>query len=171
MVSADVGIGVRVRSRETKEKAPAIAPHGDRHPGETLHASVVAVDGRGLLILGASGAGKSGLALRLMALGASLVADDRVTLRLVGEALYAAAPATLRGMIEARGIGLIAAEAVDHAPVALAVDLDRAPAARMPQGDAITLLGRRIELILGRGVPNIDVALMFLMKNGRMPDA
>lgn len=139
--------------------------------GETLHASAVALEGRGLLILGASGAGKSGLALRLMALGACLVADDRVTLRLVGADLYAAAPAALSGLIEARGVGLIAAEAVAEAPVALAVDLDRAPAARMPQRASITLLGRRIELILGRDVPNIDIALMFFMKNGRTPDA
>ena len=37
-----------------------------------LHASAVALDGRGALILGASGSGKSGLALRLMALGAGI---------------------------------------------------------------------------------------------------
>ena len=53
-----------------------------RDPGTiNLHASAVALDGRGALLLGASGAGKSGLALRLMALGARLVADDRVLLR------------------------------------------------------------------------------------------
>ncbi len=135
-----------------------------------LHASAVAIDGRGLLILGASGAGKSGLALRLMGLGARLVADDRVALLRAGEALLASAPAALAGLIEARGIGLIAAEAVQEAPVALAVDLDREPAARMPQPGGITLMGKRIELIYGRGVPNIDVALMFVVKNGRAPD-
>ena len=42
-----------------------------------LHATCVAVDGRGLLILGPSGSGKSALALQLIALGAQLVADDR----------------------------------------------------------------------------------------------
>ena len=41
-----------------------------------LHASTVAIAGRGLLILGASGAGKSALALSLIALGAMLVADE-----------------------------------------------------------------------------------------------
>jgi len=44
----------------------------------TIHASCVAVDGKGLLITGASGSGKSALALQLMAFGAHLIADDRV---------------------------------------------------------------------------------------------
>jgi HPr kinase/phosphorylase len=44
---------------------------------EILHASCIALEGRGLLILGPSGAGKSSLAIRMMALGASLVSDDR----------------------------------------------------------------------------------------------
>ena len=49
--------------------------------GETIvHASCVARDGRAVLIRGASGSGKSGLALQLMALGAGLVADDRTRL-------------------------------------------------------------------------------------------
>ena len=39
--------------------------------GEILHASCVAVAGRGLLIAGASGSGKSALALDLMAFGAT----------------------------------------------------------------------------------------------------
>ena len=53
-------------------------------PGAVLHGSCVALAAppgvlpRGVLILGPSGAGKSTLALRLMALGATLVADDRV---------------------------------------------------------------------------------------------
>lgn len=136
----------------------------------TLHASAVAIDGRGLLILGASGAGKSGLALRLMGLGARLVADDRVAFRRAGEALLASAPAALAGLIEARGIGVIAAQAVQEVPVELAVDLDHEPAARMPQPATITLMGKRIELISGRGVPNIEIALMFVVKNGRAPD-
>ncbi len=46
-----------------------------------LHASAVAVDGRGCLITGASASGKSTLALEMIALGAELVADDRVDVR------------------------------------------------------------------------------------------
>jgi len=44
---------------------------------EIRHATTVAVAGRGLMIEGPSGSGKSALALELMAFGAELVADDR----------------------------------------------------------------------------------------------
>ncbi|MDO5529406.1 MAG: hypothetical protein Q4F71_08380, partial [Paracoccus sp. (in: a-proteobacteria)] len=48
--------------------------------GVELHASALAAAGRAALILGPSGAGKSSFALTLLALGAGLVADDRVRL-------------------------------------------------------------------------------------------
>ncbi|MCS6892498.1 MAG: serine/threonine protein kinase, partial [Rhodovarius sp.] len=70
-----------------------------------LHASCVALDGAGLLLLGPAGAGKSSLALRLMERGWMLVADDQVLLQ-AAPALLAAAPAELAGMIELRGLGL-----------------------------------------------------------------
>ncbi|WP_331459605.1 HPr kinase/phosphorylase [Paracoccus liaowanqingii] len=70
-----------------------------------LHATTVALEGRGLVILGPSGSGKSGLALELMAVGAVLVADDRTDLRLQQGRLIAQAPPALSGRIEARGWG------------------------------------------------------------------
>lgn len=62
---------------------PALEPTDPTGDDETrtarhLHASAVALGPRGLLILGAAGAGKTTLALALVALGAELVADDRV---------------------------------------------------------------------------------------------
>jgi HPr kinase/phosphorylase len=132
-----------------------------------LHASAVAVDGRGVLIVGASGSGKSGLALRMMALGALLVADDRVLVARRGPALVASAPAALRGLIEARGVGLLRADAADEAALALAVDLDAAPSARMPHPREIAYLDVEIELISGRGVPNLDATLVQLLRFGR----
>jgi HPr kinase/phosphorylase len=139
-----------------------------REPDELIvHGSAVAWAGRGLLILGASGAGKSGLALQLIARGAALVADDRVVLRRRGGALVAGAPAALAGLIEARGIGLLRLPAAPEATLALVVDLDRRPAARMPQRDTIAFLGEPVELIPGREVPNLDVALTLYMQNRR----
>jgi HPr kinase/phosphorylase len=133
-----------------------------------LHASAVAWPAGGLIILGASGSGKSGLALRLMARGARLIADDQVILaRDARGEIFARAPAPLVGLIEARGIGIIQVEAV-QARVALAVDLGRLSSARMPQPQMITYLGTAIRLISGGNVPNLDEALTILMQNGCM---
>ncbi|MEX2642614.1 MAG: HPr kinase/phosphatase C-terminal domain-containing protein [Acetobacterales bacterium] len=76
---------------------------------EQRHATCVALDGRGVLILGRSGSGKSDLALRLLMQGAALVADDRVDLRFEGGAVVASPPPSLAGLIEIRGVGIVAA--------------------------------------------------------------
>ena len=60
-----------------------------------IHASCVAFGGKGVLLLGASGAGKSSLALRLVDDGARLVADDRCDLFPRGGKLHARAPASI----------------------------------------------------------------------------
>lgn len=135
--------------------------------GVTLHASAVAREGRAVLILGRSGAGKSGLVLRLLAFGATLVADDQVHLERHGTTLHASAPPPLLGLVEARGCGLIRVpEVLSSAPVAIAVDLDRAPEARMPQSRDLALLGVDVRLLFGRDVPNLDVVLSVLLRNG-----
>ena len=147
----------------------ALSRPGDTPEREELvHASAVAIGPRGILIRGASGAGKSGLALRLIALGAELVADDRVILTRRDGGVFASAPAPIRGLIEARGVGLLRTERPRaEAEIALVVDLDFAPAARMPQSRVIELLGIDVSLIFGKGVPNIDAVLVFFMQNAR----
>ena len=125
----------------------------------------VAASDISVLILGASGSGKSGLALRMMALGAGLIADDRVMIGIRDGRLEAWAPEPIAGLIEARGVGLLRAPAEAAAEVVLAVDLDRAPAARMPQCGRITYLGRNVRLISGRDVPNLDAILTILLDN------
>ena len=92
-----------------------------------LHATTVAVfrDGgwAGVLIRGASGAGKSDLALRLLATGWRLVADDRTVAWASGGRLWSRAPRTLSGLIEARGLGIASTASLDLAPIMLAVRL------------------------------------------------
>jgi serine kinase of HPr protein (carbohydrate metabolism regulator) len=77
----------------------------------------------GVLILGESGAGKSDLALRLIAMGAILVADDRCDLFVSSGALHAAAPRAIAGMIEARGVGIMHVAYQLEARIALVVRL------------------------------------------------
>jgi len=136
-----------------------------------VHGTAVAFGGRGLLILGASGTGKSTLALALVRAGAALVADDRVELVRRGKALVARPPAATVGLIEARGLGILRLPVQSEAVVTLVVDLDRAPAARMPQGATIRYLEVAVELIFGRGIPTLDHALTIIVQNGRaFPD-
>ena len=77
----------------------------------------------GVLLVGASGAGKSDLALRLIGRGARLVADDRVDLSVVRGRLVARAPKSLAGLMEIRGVGIVAMRHAPSAPVALVVNL------------------------------------------------
>ena len=103
-----------------------------RAPDEvrTIHASCVALDGRGVLLLGPSGSGKSDLALRLIDSGFMLVADDRVRV----EAGTASAPVALAGLIESRGLGIFRLDRhLDGATITLCVRLSREPPARLPR--------------------------------------
>lgn len=106
-----------------------------------LHASCVAVEGRGLLIRGASGAGKSRLALDLIALGASLVADDVVLVSRQGGVLLANAAPQTAGLIEAQGLGLLRLPTIDNAPLVATIDLDTPDRERLPRRRDVTLLG------------------------------
>jgi hypothetical protein len=100
--------------------------------GAPVHAGCVAIGGRGVLIAGASGAGKSDLAMRLIDRGAALVADDYVSLRAEAGQVIASAPAAIAGLIELRGVGLLTLPYLAQAPVALVVDIDLA-AGRLPE--------------------------------------
>ncbi len=88
-----------------------------------IHASCVAMGGRGVLLVGPSGIGKSDVALRLIDQGAILVADDQTELFIENSTLYARAPTTLAGLIEARHLGLLRLPFTAQAPIALYVNL------------------------------------------------
>ncbi len=136
-------------------------------PGEIRHGTCVAIDGRGLLILGPSGAGKSTLALRLLSLGAALVADDRTELSVENDRLIARCPALLRGLIEARGLGILRAPTVDSAEVVLVADLGQTEEHRLPPARTITILGCRIDLVLQVQNSHFPDALMLYLRHGR----
>jgi len=75
-----------------------------RHAG--LIAAWAGGSWRGVLIEGPAGAGKSDLAIRALAQGFRLVADDRVALWVSGDRLFGRAPETLAGLLEVRGLPL-----------------------------------------------------------------
>jgi HPr kinase/phosphorylase len=136
--------------------------------GRPLHASAVAVDGRGVLITGPSGSGKSALALELMGMGAQLVADDGVLLsRAPDGGVTARAPASIRGLIEARGVGLLRARAVDDVPLALVVDLSQVESDRLPPERTKTLLGTELPLLHKVESPHFSAAIRQYLAEGR----
>lgn len=97
---------------------------------------------RGVLIEGASGAGKSDLALRAIDAGWALVADDRTVLWTSGGRLFGRAARALAGLIEARGIGVLPCQARDFASVDLVVRCVEADAVeRMPEIQSCQRLG------------------------------
>jgi serine kinase of HPr protein (carbohydrate metabolism regulator) len=115
--------------------------------GELLHAGCVALwssDGwRGVLIQGESGDGKSDLALRLLDSGLRLVSDDYTLVWPSEGRLYAACPPSIGGLIEARGVGILAAPTVRLVKVRLVVQCHKSGAhiERMPRDDTIELCG------------------------------
>ncbi|MBN2907146.1 MAG: HPr kinase/phosphatase C-terminal domain-containing protein [Rhodobacteraceae bacterium] len=139
------------------------------HTPLIVHASCVALNGRGVLILGASGAGKSGLALQLMGLGACLVADDRTVLMPTpdGPGLIASAPAAIVGRIEGRFVGLLHAPALPQAPVALAVDLDQPETDRLPPHRVARFLDRSVPLLHRVDQPYFPAAILQHLIHGR----
>ena len=113
-----------------------------------IHASCVAIDGRGVLLLGPSGSGKSDLALRLVDEGAKLVADDRCELFVRGRKLCARPPHSIAGLLEMRDIGIIALPHTKSAAVALAVRLGTSRM-RLPEpAFYVSPLGPQVPLIL-----------------------
>ena len=135
---------------------------------QILHASTVAVDGKGLLILGPSGSGKSALAIRLLALGALLVADDRTHLTATDGRITARCPApAISGLVEARGIGLLRAPTTDQAEVALVADLGQTEDQRLPPFRKITILGCDLALVLHPRNDHFPEALMLYLRHGR----
>ena len=123
-----------------------------RLSSEMLHASTVSLDGRAVMITGPSGSGKSDLALRMLDRGFILVSDDQTIVRRTGSRLIAAAPPTIRGKLEIRGVGIVDMAHVEDVPVALVVELT-SDIRRLPDDS-------RERPILGVGVPLISVDAM-----------
>lgn len=74
----------------------------------SVHGVLLSVHGVGVLLEGVPGAGKSSLALELVARGHALVADDLVELvRRAAGVVVGHAPEMLHGYLEARGLGVL----------------------------------------------------------------
>ena len=117
--------------------------------------------------MGASGSGKSSLGLQLIAMGADLVADDRVKLTQTKVAIMADAPMSIKGLIEARGVGILNAPSVGPVPVHLLVDLDIDETSRLPELHMRRLGAHNLPLVHNSSSPHFPAALLLYVAHGR----
>lgn len=141
-----------------------------------LHGTALVVGEAGVLIRGASGAGKTTLALQLVhaaarrGLFARLVGDDRIALAAVGARLIMRPHPAIAGLVERRWQGI---EPFPHEPAAVLalvvdlVDADRDPLPRLPEP-----ADRTVELT-GFVAPRLalPVTLDFFAQTARVFDA
>ncbi|MDG3042657.1 phosphoenolpyruvate carboxykinase (ATP) [Roseicyclus marinus] len=133
-----------------------------------LNATGVALGDAAIAILGASGTGKSTLALSLLALGATLIADDGLWLDTATHPARLRRPDTARDLIEARGIGLLnAGPTRAAAPLGFLVDLDRAEPHRLPPRRYVAIGDGHYPLILGAGKHTLAPSLFLMARHGR----
>ena len=96
-----------------------------------VHATAIALGPAAALIRGASGSGKSDLALRCIGMAAGgvagetaiLVSDDQVVLSRDASGIVVSPPPAIAGRLEVRGLGIVEVAYVDRARLALVVDL------------------------------------------------
>jgi len=83
-----------------KSKEPEASSH--------THGVFVEINGKGILIIGKSGVGKSEVALDLIYKGHKLIADDSVSFSKSNQnTLVGKAPSLLKNLMEVRGLGII----------------------------------------------------------------
>ncbi len=124
-----------------------------------------------VLLRGASGCGKSDLALRLIDHGWRLVADDQTALAARGGALLASPPPAIAGLLEVRGLGILGFPHESSARVCLVADLvpgERVE--RLPDDEHCDLLGVRLPRVaLDPAAPSAAIKLR--LAAGREADA
>ena len=76
-------------------------------PETLIHGVFLNIYGKGVVIRGDSGIGKSEIALELIKRGHLLIADDAIELYHIGQNIVGRAPEVLRNLLEIRGIGVI----------------------------------------------------------------
>jgi len=127
----------------------------------------------GLLLRGPSGSGRSDLALRLIDAGARLIADEQVEIARRGSwvtlGALASLPPSLKGRIEARGLGLVPVPYVAEAQLlGWVVDLVAAEAVeRMPKAQSVDYLGIKVPLLcLYPFHPSVTAKLRLVVRCG-----
>lgn len=108
------------------------------------------------------------MALQLMAFGCQLVSDDQTLITRKGDALWAEAPDAIRGRIEARGLGLLAADTAHFARIVLLVDLGQVETARLPPQKLQHICGLEVPLVHKVDGGHFPAAILQYLKADRI---
>lgn len=123
-----------------------------------IYGTCVALGPHAALLRGASGSGKSDLALRFVLetpdrFAARLVADDQALVERLDDRLIVRPPATIAGKIEVRGIGIVTLPHRPEAELRLLIDLaDSDDVPRLPT------MGKQTETISGVSLPVLQLS-------------
>jgi serine kinase of HPr protein (carbohydrate metabolism regulator) len=105
-----------------------------------VHGTALVVGTTGLILLGPAGAGKSSMALKLIASArragqfATVMSDDQLFLDVVNGRIVVTAPPTIRGLIELRGSGIGQIDTIESSVLHLALSLvDVDASSRIPE--------------------------------------
>lgn len=145
-----------------------------------VHGTAIVIGTRGLIFIGPSGTGKTAAALhcigqaRRRGLFAALVSDDQVLLDPAGQMIVARAPATIAGIAEIRGAGVVDVPSIDRAILSHVIRPVRPPFPERiapADEDCEILPGHRLPLVrlpTGDGFDSFDRLLLilpFLVRN------
>ena len=137
-------------------------------PVKTMHGVFLQIYGKGVLLTGESGMGKSEIALELIKKGHLLVADDRVDCAVIHKQIIGQAPEILKQMLEIRGVGIInvskmfgVASVLDKAMVDLNIHIEQWKPNK--QYDRLGIEEKKYTDILGVQIPKLVIPV----KEGR----
>ena len=132
---------------------------------QIMHATCVDINGSGVLIVGCSGSGKSSLAINLLALGSTLVADDQCELVKKNNKIRISKPSSLPNSIEIRGVGLVSVPMVIETSLDWVVNMDEAETERMPNLRFTEIDGYRVPTVFGKDMDELASRIYVLVSN------
>lgn len=115
---------------------------------QPYQATCVVIDGRGMLIEGEPGTGKSSLALALMDRGAKLVGDDSLLIEARDGKLWAHPHPATEGLLEVRNLGLLPRPVLQETAVTLVLRLDDTAPRFIDAAEICTILGVPLPQVL-----------------------
>ena len=130
-----------------------------------IQATAISYQKHAILIQGPSGTGKTSLALQLIERGAHLIGDDIVEVFIKNKQLYCKSEEKLKGVVEVRGLGLVAGLKVSKpAPVLCVIRLHKKPTERLPKKKTISLLNKKIPVFDFYACNTTEISVLYAVR-------